>query len=611
MKKGLSSRFHLALGLSMLVVSLMLLALNFGLVPDRDEALRSGRVALAESMAMGATLMLADDDQQQLRSWLAFVKRRNPELLSVGVRRAAGELLIDVGGHGEGWRGGHAGASVAGQLEVPILQGNALWGLAELRFKPLAGERPWGPLTSAPVRLIAALALASFVVFYFYLRRMLRHLDPSQSVPGRVRNAFNSLAEGLLVLDHKGQIMLANQAFAEVLGRPADSLLGQRAASLPWTNQARSRVHRDDTPWALTQRDGSIRQNVLLYLEAADGTRRTFMVNCTPVATTSGSTAGVLVSLDDVTELEEKEIELRIARDEAESANRAKSDFLAHMSHEIRTPMNAILGFTELLRRGYQHSAADARKYLDIIHGSGKHLLELINDILDLSKVEAGRLELEYVSCAAHRVVLDVVQVMKVKAEEKGVGLAAEFPQSLPATVTTDPARLRQIVTNLVGNALKFTQQGGVTVRVGLDRAPRPMQLVIEVIDTGIGVPANKLDAIFEPFVQAEASTTRQFCGTGLGLAISRRFARALGGDIVASSAAGQGRAARFASRWMPATSTASTGSSPLNSKPPSRPPRHRRPTAGSWRPRMCWWSTTASRTANWYGWCWKPRGCA
>jgi CheY-like chemotaxis protein len=210
------------------------------------------------------------------------------------------------------------------------------------------------------------------------------------------------------------------------------------------------------------------------------------------------------------------------------------------MSHEIRTPMNAILGFTELLRRGYQ-DPKDSRRYLDIIHGSGTHLLELINDILDLSKVEAGRMEVERVPCAVHAVVLDVAQVMKVKADEKSVGLKVEFPAPLPATLLTDPSRLRQIITNLVGNALKFTSSGGVTVTVAMAADAQPPMIVIDIADTGIGVPADKLEAIFEPFVQAEASTTRQFGGTGLGLAISRRFARALGGDIVASSTPGRG----------------------------------------------------------------------
>ena len=542
--KGLSSRFHLALGLSSLVVSLLMLALNFGLVPDRESAIVSGRVALAESVAIGASLLLDDAeavDDPRLRTLLGFVVRRNPALLSVGMRRADGSLLVSVGEHASGWQGGHADKAVPGQMTVSIQLRKLPWGRAELRFAPLATEGRWGMLASAAVQLIAAVGLCSFVLFYLYLQRMLRHLDPSRSIPGRVRTAFDTLAEGLLVLDPKGRIVLANQAFLRVVGGSGDELTGKRASTLAWTNRAHARVHSADTPWAAALQDARARHNVLMYLDASDGARRAFMVNCSPVPGAGGLPAGVLVSLDDVTELEEKEIELRLARDEAESANRAKSDFLANMSHEIRTPMNAILGFTELLRRGYQHGAQDTRKYLDIIHGSGKHLLELINDILDLSKVEAGRLEVERVRCAVHAVVQEVVQVMKVKADEKGVGLVVEFPQPLPATLLTDPSRLRQIITNLVGNALKFTGQGGVTVQLTMAMQAEPPQLVIDIADTGIGIPADKLEAIFEPFVQAEASTTRQFGGTGLGLAISRRFARALGGDIVAGSTPGQG----------------------------------------------------------------------
>jgi CheY-like chemotaxis protein/anti-sigma regulatory factor (Ser/Thr protein kinase) len=203
--------------------------------------------------------------------------------------------------------------------------------------------------------------------------------------------------------------------------------------------------------------------------------------------------------------------------------------------------MNAILGFAELLRRGWQTDGLQSQRHLDTIVGSGKHLLALINDILDLSKVEAGRLEVERIPCAVHEVINDVVAIMQVRAQEKGVALEVQYPAALPAELETDPSRLRQIVTNLVGNALKFTQQGSVTVSVRLLSHGQPAVLGIDVRDTGIGIAADKLEAVFEPFTQAEASTTRQFGGTGLGLTISRRFARALGGDITASSAPGQG----------------------------------------------------------------------
>ncbi|MDB5816725.1 MAG: arcB 7, partial [Rhizobacter sp.] len=189
----------------------------------------------------------------------------------------------------------------------------------------------------------------------------------------------------------------------------------------------------------------------------------------------------------------------------------------------------------------YGRSERESSRYLETIRHSGKHLLSLINDILDLSKVEAGRMEVERIPCAAHRVIAEVVSIMAVKADEKGVFLEMDFADGLPATIETDPARLRQIVTNLVGNALKFTATGGVTVSARIETDASVPRFVLDIADTGIGIPLDKCEAVFEPFVQAETSTTRKFGGTGLGLAISRRFARALGGDIKASSVLGQG----------------------------------------------------------------------
>ena len=540
--KHLSSRFHLAMGLSSLVVSVLLMAQFVGLIPDRDATLRAARVTLAETVAVSSMAMLGEDDRSRLQQVLDFVVQRNPALRAIELRRADGVLHLHAGTAPD--RAASAAEPVAStdtHLRLQLVQGSVVWGQAELHFEPLHALSGWRSWIGSAELLIGATALCCFGLFYGYLRRMLRHLDPSRVIPGRVRTAFDTLAEGLMVLDPAGRIVLANRAFSEVVGQDSDTLIGQPATGLGWTQPALPGV--ETTPWQQVFTDGQPRRNVLMHLADAAGRMRTFMVNASPVPGPSGKPAGTLISLDDVTALEEKEVQLRLARDEAEAANRAKSDFLANMSHEIRTPMNAILGFAELLRRGWQTNPQDTHRHLDTILGSGRHLLALINDILDLSKVEAGRMEVERVPCAVHTVVHEVADIMRLRAQEKGVALVVTFPEPLPAQVLTDPARVRQIVTNLIGNALKFTLQGGVTVTLRMataspDATPR---LAIDITDTGIGIPADKLDAIFEPFVQAEASTTRQFGGTGLGLAISRRFARALGGDVTVSSTPGQG----------------------------------------------------------------------
>ncbi|MBL8328697.1 MAG: response regulator [Rubrivivax sp.] len=536
--KSLSSRVLIAFGLSSIVVTALLLALFAGLVPDREGAQRAARTGLAESMAVSVTVLLGDEDGARLAQVLNFLVQRNPDLQSVGLRSADGIPRLISGPHPAAWDGPADGSSTDTHVRIPLLFQGASWGQAELVFVPLQTPGLLGWRGTVPV-LVSSMGLLCFGLFYVYLGRTLRHLDPSRVIPGRVRTAFDTLAEGLIVLDPKGRIVLANRAFADVLKVEPEALIGREAGALGWSQPVQEGV--GAFHWASMVANGEAHRNVLMYLNDGEGRRRSFMINGSPVPGAGGKAAGMLVSLDDVTALEEKEIQLRVARDAAETANRAKSDFLANMSHEIRTPMNAILGFAELLRRGWQTDGQQSQKHLDTILSSGRHLLALINDILDLSKVEAGRLEVERIPCAVHEVVNEVAAIMQVRAQERGIRLDVDYPEALPATVLTDPGRLRQVVTNLVGNAIKFTREGGVTVSVRLlDRGP-PGRLGIDVRDSGIGIPTDKLEAIFEPFVQAEASTTRQFGGTGLGLAISRRFARALGGDVKASSVPGKG----------------------------------------------------------------------
>lgn len=229
----------------------------------------------------------------------------------------------------------------------------------------------------------------------------------------------------------------------------------------------------------------------------------------------------------------------RVERLRAEAENRSKSEFLAHLSHELRTPLSAILGFTELLLK--THADQDAQGYLTIVHRNGKHLLGLLNDILDLSKIEAGKLELEPQTVYLSSFITDVYFLMHGAAVDKNLQLRLEAPEPLPQTITTDPTRLRQILLNLMGNAIKFTDEGEVAITVELRQTGKGERLFFTVRDTGIGICATALEEIFQPFVQSRDSYAQPRAGTGLGLAISRQLVQRLGGDIQVRSTPGEG----------------------------------------------------------------------
>lgn len=257
------------------------------------------------------------------------------------------------------------------------------------------------------------------------------------------------------------------------------------------------------------------------------------------------------VTLANVTYSQLQTEALKLSCQQAESANRAKSEFLANMSHEIRTPMTAILGYSEYLtsEEGLDKAPPARRQALESIYRNGQHLLEIINDILDLSKIEAGKLTIEKRLCRPTKIVQDMLASLMIRAENKSLKLLAEQVGSCPDIVRTDPTRLRQILLNIVGNALKFTTVGQVKVRMSyepLDGLQMSGHLRFEVEDTGIGMRDDEIERLFEPFTQADSSTTRKFGGTGLGLAISRRLARMLGGDLTVNAVPGMGSTFTF-----------------------------------------------------------------
>ena len=524
----LTARFHIAFGLSSVVTTVTLLALFTGFVPDRRVLLTQGRIDMAEAVASSTSVLIERGNLNGVRENLEFLVQRNPALDSIELTRQQDSSSVTIG----------QDSSVPDDnfILVPLYRGERKWGEIRFQFSDMTSNSWLERWRLSPFGLMLFMSLLCFPAFYFYLGKMLKELNPSAAVPGRVRNALDTIAEALIVVDKRGDIVLANAAFAELNGRTAESLLGVNASSLDW-------ICSDDEPnsypWIAALNNGDIARRVMIGFKDSQGQERKFMVNCSPVTGAKGRIGGVLISMDDITLLEEKERLLRKSMLVAEEANNAKSNFLSNMSHEIRTPMTAILGFTEVLKRGFNLSETDKHRHLHTISNSGEHLLELINDVLDLSKVESGAMDVESIPVNAVEISYEVVKVLQVKADEKNIDLELEILNRFPSEIESDPSRLRQVITNLVGNAIKFTEVGSVKVTLSYQESTNTIE--ISIVDTGIGMTPSQQESIFDAFTQADVSITRRFGGTGLGLSISHKLVEAMGGTLEVSSSLGQG----------------------------------------------------------------------
>jgi two-component system sensor histidine kinase/response regulator len=407
----------------------------------------------------------------------------------------------------------------------------------------------------AHVLILSLLLLSACLPVYLLMRQYRKTLErqaQGEDTLARERNMLRTLIDNLpdfiFVKDRESHFLMLNQAMSRLVGASGpEEMLGKTDFDF-FPKEVASAFYADEQK---VMRSGEAQLNYHETTVDIEGNILDLLTTSVPLRDASGQVIGLVGVGRDVTARMKIEAEVLKAREAAEAANRAKSEFLANMSHEIRTPMNGVIGMADLLLDTQLDSLQ--RDYAGTIRDSGNALLTIINDILDFSKVEAGKLELEHLDVDLRDTFEDVARMLSIQAHAKGLEVIAQIDPKLPYLVKGDAGRIRQILLNLAGNAVKFTAKGEVSLQIQvLETSELGTRVRCEVRDTGIGIPADRLRVLFAPFMQVDTSTTRKFGGSGLGLSIVRKLVELMGGSTGVESVEGKGSVFWFTAMFAP-----------------------------------------------------------
>ena len=380
---------------------------------------------------------------------------------------------------------------------------------------------------------IAALFIFTLLIFIYWNRRLAKEIALRKDIEAQTQTLIDNIPLQIIVTTFEGHILTANPKVLSDYKIHKEDISHFNVAEFYHHPEEREAIIQE------LKEQGKVEQKIVQFNQP-DGSLRSMMISIMPI--NYHKQTSLLTIAIDMTERLEMEATIKTAKESAEAANRAKSDFLANMSHEIRTPMNAIIGFTELLSE--QITEPRHKSFVKTIQSAGNNLLTLINDILDLSKIEAGKLQIEKTACNLHDLFIELGDIFILKMREKNIDFVLDIDPDIPQSLLIDALRLKQVLLNLIGNAVKFTEQGHIIIKAytaNNNEVQSKLDLIIEIEDTGLGISENQQQRIFQKFEQSKGQDNKKYAGTGLGLSISKRLIEMMGGEISLESQVGLG----------------------------------------------------------------------